>query len=122
MYQRKPPTAARARNSNSSRAIGGGLVAASSVGRLGICQLPGELGRRALRPWTALIGVVIIDVTEHVRGVSNPVLVGQGSHGKVIPYLVAPDDQVSLDPRRLVWRDGAMDRACVIARGRPRIR
>src|SRR5487761_1441800 len=34
----------------------------------------------------------------------DSVAVGQGGHVKVVPYLVAPDDQVALDPQRLLRR------------------
>ena len=76
----------------------------AGIGRAGICQLAGELGRHVLRLWAALIGVVDVDMPEHTCGVSNPVPVSESRHIEIVPYLVTPDNQVTLDPQRLIWR------------------
>ncbi|MGH3419283.1 MAG: hypothetical protein ACRDOD_06785 [Streptosporangiaceae bacterium] len=35
---------------------------------------------------------------------SDPVAVSESRHVEIVPYLVTPDNQVTLDPQHLIWR------------------
>ena len=41
---------------------------------------------------------------KHTCGVSNSVPVSKSHHVEIIPHLITPDNQVTLDPQRLIWR------------------
>src|SRR6185437_9883271 len=80
------------------------LLDGAGIGRAGIRQLAGELSRHILRLGAALIGVVDVDMPEHTCRVSDPVAVSQSRHVEIVPYLVTPDNQVTVDPQGLIWR------------------
>ena len=64
--------------------------------------MAGKLRRDAFSRRAALVGVVLVDASEDLPGMPNPIAVGQGGHVEVIPDLVAPDDQVALDSQGLL--------------------
>jgi hypothetical protein len=41
---------------------------------------------------------------KHICGMGDPTPIGKSGDVNVIPYLIAPDNQVTLDPQSLVWR------------------
>ena len=41
---------------------------------------------------------------EHIGGVCDPIPVRKSRYVEIVPHLIAPDDQVALDPQGFVWR------------------
>ncbi len=69
-----------------------------------------ELGGHSNSFRTALICVVPVHVGQHFARMSDAVSIRQRGYVEVIPGLISPDDEISLDPQCLV---GGRDPKCV---------